>query len=60
MSYEKACKEMYLQKFDKSGRLLRIAEQFSSGIWVVYVYFGKNIAGEYTLQEFKKIKKFFI
>jgi len=59
MSYEKACKGMYLQKFSKNGNLLREAEQFNSGNWVVYVFNGIDISGEYTPEEFNKIKKYF-
>jgi hypothetical protein len=59
MSYEKACKGMYLRKYSKNGNLLREAEQFDSGDWVVHVFKGVNISGEYTPSEFKKVKKYF-
>ena len=59
MSYEKSCKGMYLEKYSKNGNLLRTAEQFNSGNWVVWVYGGTDISGEYTEAEFNKIKKHF-
>jgi hypothetical protein len=49
---------MYLQKFAKNGNLIRTAERFGSN-WVVHVYSGLNISGEYTEDEFKQIRKFF-
>ena len=59
-TYEKATKGMYLEKYSKSGNLMRNAEQFESGNWVVWVY-GKylDISGEYTEEEFKSIKKLY-
>jgi hypothetical protein len=56
-TYEKQCKGMYLQKCSKNSNLLRTAEQFESGNWVVHVYSGLDISGEYTDKEFKKIRK---
>ena len=50
---------MYLEKYSKNGNLLRTAEQFNSGNWVVWVYGGTDISGEYTEAEFNKIKKHF-
>ena len=43
--YEKACAGMYLMSFAKNGNLMRTAEQFESGNWVVHVYHGKDISG---------------
>jgi hypothetical protein len=57
--YEKACAGMYLMSFAKNGNLMRTAEQFESGNWVVHVYHGKDISGEYAENEFKQIYKFF-
>lgn len=58
--YEKACKGMYLEKYNKNHNLIRTAEQFYSGNWVVHVITGKDISGEYTDECFKKeIKKYF-
>jgi hypothetical protein len=57
--YEKQCDKMYLEKYSKNGNLLRTAEKFSSGNWVVIVYSGANISGEYTNTEFQKIKNKF-
>ena len=59
-TYEKVTKGMYLEKYSKSGNLMRNAEQFESGNWVVWVY-GKylDISGEYTEEEFKSIKKLY-
>lgn len=59
MSYEKSCKGMYLEKYSKNGNLLRSAEQFNSGNWVVWTFNRNDISGEYTEEEFKKIKKHF-
>ena len=58
--YEKATKGMYLEKYSKSGNLMRKAEQFESGNWIVWAY-GKylDISGEYTEEEFKNIKKLY-
>ena len=57
-TYEKQCKGMYLQKYAKNGNLLRTAEAFGS-IWVVHVYTGLDVSGEYSDIEFKKIRKLF-
>ena len=59
MSYKKACEKKYLEKVSKNGNILRTAEQFDSGCWVVHTYKGIDISGEYTAEEFEKIKKFF-
>lgn len=58
-TYEKQCNGMYLQKYSKNGNLLRTAEQFGSNCWVVHVYSGTDISGEYSDKEFKKIRKLF-
>ena len=57
--YEKQCNGMYLEKYSKNGNLLRTAEQFSGGIWVIHEYPDSktNIQGEYTKEEFKPIRK---
>ena len=57
-TYEKQCNGMYLQKYKKNGNLLRTAEQFGSN-WIVHVYSGTDISGEYSDKEFKKIRKLF-
>ena len=59
IAYNKASSGRLLQKFSKNGNLLREAEQFNSGHWVVFVFKGVDISGEYTPEEFKKIKKYF-
>ena len=59
-TYEKACRGMYLEKYSKNGNLIRTAEQFEvSGNWVVHVFSGRDISGEYNEDEFKQIRKFF-
>jgi|DEB0MinimDraft_4_1074332.scaffolds.fasta_scaffold755096_1 hypothetical protein len=59
-TYEKVCAGMYLEKYSKDGNLIRTAEQFGgSGNWVVHVFSGLNIGGEYNEDEFKQIRKFF-
>jgi len=57
--YEKAAKNQYLEKHSPNGNLLRTAEQFSSGNWIVSVWNGKSLQGEYTNKEFQKIRKYF-
>ena len=57
--YEKSCNKKYFEKYDKNGNLLRTAEQFESGFWIVHIYKGVDIRGEYSNSEFKKIKKYF-
>jgi hypothetical protein len=57
--YEKECSNQYFEKYDRQFNLMRTAEQFPSGNWVVSVWKGKEIQGEYTPNEFKKIKKYF-
>ena len=58
-TYEKTCAGMYYEKYAKNGNLIRTAEQFESGNWVVHVYHGRDISGEYTDSEFKQIQKAF-
>jgi len=60
MSYEKSCKGEYLEKYSKKGNLLRTAEKFESGNWVVHTYSGVSLSGEYTQEEFTRILNFFI
>lgn len=57
--YEKACEGQYLEKYNRRGNLIRTAEQFPSGSWVVHVYsyVANDISGEYTNSEFTKIRK---
>jgi hypothetical protein len=57
-TYEKQCDGMYLEKYSKNGNLLRTAEKFGSN-WIVHVYSGMDISGEYSDKEFKKIRKLF-
>jgi len=57
--YEKQCDSEYFEKYDSNHNLMRTAEQFNSGNWVVLVYKGKDISGEYTETEFKSLKKYF-
>ena len=58
--YKKACNGQYLEKYNKNGDLLRTAEQFNSGHWVVWVYKGKDISGEYDKKTFdNEIRKYF-
>ena len=59
-TYEKACAGMYLEKYSKNGNLMRTAEQFgASSNWVVRVFSGRDISGEYSEDEFNQIRKFF-
>lgn len=59
-TYEKACAGMYLEKYSKNGNLVRTAEQFgTSGKWVVHVFSGRDISGEYSEDEFIQIKHLF-
>lgn len=57
--FEKACEGRYLEKYNKRGDLLREAEQFDSGVWIVWEYPSSktNIQGEYSEQEFKSIRR---
>jgi len=57
--YEKACKGTYLEKRNKNGDLLRTAEQFNSGMWIITEYPSSrtNIQGYYSDKEFKTINK---
>lgn len=59
--YEKACNKTYLEKYSKNGDILREAEQYPNGNWIVCEYLKSriNLQGEYTNEEFKKIKKYF-
>jgi len=59
--YEKACKNMYFEKYSKNGNLVRTAEQFDGGSWIVLDFNTKKLLnGEYTDKEFKNIKKYFL
>jgi len=58
--YRKSCTGRYLKKIGAGFKLIRTAEQFNSGNWVVWVYSGIDISGEYTSEEFEKsIRKYF-
>jgi len=56
--FEKACAGMYLEENNKDGYLIRTAEQFSSGNWVISEYprSKTNLNGEYTNKEFQKLR----
>ena len=58
--YEKMCDKEYFEKYNKKGNLLRTAEQFNSGRFVVHTYKGVDLSGEYSEQEFNNIKKHFV
>jgi len=53
--YLKSCAKHYIEKYDKNCNLIRTAERFNSGAWVVRCYKGKNISGEYNNEIFIKI-----
>ena len=36
--YNKQCKGKYLEKYAKNGNLLRTAEQYESGSWIILEY----------------------
>ena len=57
--YEKQCKGMYLEKYSKNGNLLRTAEQYENGNWVISEYPSSksNVQGEYSDKEFKSIRR---
>lgn len=57
--YEKQCKGMYLEKHSKTGNLLRTAEQFNSGCWVITEYPSSRttMQGEYSNQEFNGVRR---
>lgn len=56
--YEKECKGMFFTKYKKTGELIRTAEHYDKdGVWVVHCWSGPEIQGEYSNQEFKKIKR---
>jgi hypothetical protein len=57
--YEKQCKGMYLEKYAKNGNLLRTAEKYESGNWVISEYPSSktNMQGEYSDKEFKGIRR---
>ena len=60
-TYEKACAGEYLEVFDKNGNLIRTAEQFENGNWVVHTYSTSHpdVSGEYSPDKFKRIRRFF-
>ena len=57
--YEKQSKGMYLEKYAKNGNLLRTAEQYENGNWVISEYPSSktNVQGEYSDKEFKSIRR---
>jgi hypothetical protein len=57
--YEKQCKGKYLEKYSKAGNLLRTAEQFTNGSWIISEYPSSrtNMQGEYSNKEFNKIRR---
>lgn len=57
--YEKQSKGMYLEKYTKNGNLLRTAEQYENGNWVISEYPSSktNMQGEYSDKEFKSIRR---
>lgn len=58
--YDKQCKGQFLEKYNTKGNLVRTAEQFESGSWIVSDFdTKKRLSGEYTETEFKNIKKHF-
>ena len=59
MSYEKECNNELLTRFSKRGDLMRTVEKFDSGNWVVAVWKGKDLSGEYTDKEFQEIRSYF-
>lgn len=60
-TYEKQCNGMYLEKYSSKGNLLRTAEQFDSGNWVISDYPDSRLElqGEYTSEEFNEVHKHF-
>lgn len=56
--YEKAAHNEYLEKHNKNGDLIRTAERFDSGVWIVQEYSKSktNIMGEYSNEEFNKLR----
>lgn len=57
-TYEKSCDGEYLTSYGKNNNLLRSAELINNS-WIVHTYYGIDIGGEYTENEFKKIRKYF-
>lgn len=58
--FDKEGDNQYLTKIDSKGNLLRSAEQFESGNWIISIYKGMDIGGEYSDSEFnKKYRKYF-
>lgn len=57
--FQKVERGDFLEKYDKKGNLMRTAEKFSTGTWIVHCYSGKELQGEYTEEEFKTIRKYF-
>ena len=57
--HDKQCKGVYLEKYAKNGNLLRTAEQYESGSWVISEYPSSrtNMQGEYTNEEFNSIRR---
>ncbi len=57
--YDKQCKGKYLEKYAKNGNLLRTAEQYENGSWIISEYPSSrtNMQGEYTNEEFNNIRR---
>lgn len=57
--YDKQCKGKFLEKYAKNGNLLRTAEQYENGSWIISEYppSRTNMQGEYTNEEFNNIRK---
>jgi len=59
--FEKACAGKYIEKYNKQGNLLRTAEQFTCGNWIINEYPASktNLSGEYTNKEFQKLRRYY-
>ena len=57
--YEKQCDGQYLEKYSKNGNLLRAAEQYPNGNWIISEYPSSriNMQGEYSNDDFNKIRR---
>ena len=60
-SMNKEAKGELLEKYsNKTHNLIRTAEKFDTGTWIVKEYNSRtNLSGEYTNKEFQKIKRYF-
>ena len=57
--YKKQCNGQYLEKYSKNGNLLRTAEQYTNGNWIISEYPSSrtNMHGEYSNDDFNKIRR---